>query len=75
MLPIFPTHRFNPQNIKADVVPTMIDGGTANTGSNAGHDFIIRALSDTGTSLGDAVVITRADRTITLGGGYSSRHR
>lgn len=34
MLPIFPTHRFNPQNIKADVVPTMIDGGTAINGDH-----------------------------------------
>lgn len=32
MLPIFPTHRFNPQIVKADVVPMMIDGGVAITG-------------------------------------------
>ena len=32
MLPIFPTHRFNPQIVKADVVPMMIDGGTAING-------------------------------------------
>lgn len=32
MLPIFPTHLFNPQAIKADVVPRLIDGGTAING-------------------------------------------
>lgn len=32
MLPIFPTHRFNPHVVKADVVPRMIDGGTALNG-------------------------------------------
>lgn len=34
MLPIFPTHLFNPQAIKADVVPRLIDGGTAINGDS-----------------------------------------
>lgn len=32
MLPIFPTHLFNPTGIKADVVPNTISGGTALNG-------------------------------------------
>lgn len=32
MLPIFPTHLFNPTGIKADVAPNMISGGTALNG-------------------------------------------
>ena len=31
-MPVFPTHLLNPQTIKADVRPTMIDGGTAING-------------------------------------------
>lgn len=29
---VYPTHQFNPQGIKADVVPRLIDGGTAING-------------------------------------------
>lgn len=57
-------------HIRAGNVARWLVGrnNAANSGANAGHDFIIRRLSDTGTNLGDAVTITRSDGTMTVGG-------
>jgi hypothetical protein len=41
---------------------------TAESGSNAGSNFLIRAFDDAGTSLGDAVTITRSSLNATFGG-------
>jgi hypothetical protein len=45
----------------------VLTGSTPEPGSNVGADFRIRRFDDSGTSLGDALTITRATGAITLG--------
>jgi hypothetical protein len=41
---------------------------TAESGSNAGSDFFLTSLNDTGAAIGNAISITRSDMTTTMGG-------
>lgn len=45
--------------------------GTAETGSNAGSDWVLNAYNDAGSSLGSALTITRATKAAAFGGTIS----
>jgi hypothetical protein len=51
---------------------TVSSNSTAESGSNAGSDFVVTAYSDADASLGSALTITRANRSAVFAGGINS---
>jgi hypothetical protein len=51
---------------------TVSSNSTAESGSNAGSDFVLTAYSDADASLGSALTITRANRSAVFAGGINS---
>lgn len=50
---------------------TLRADATAETGSNAGSDFALRALNDAGTAIGTALAVTRSTMAATFGGALT----
>jgi len=51
---------------------TVSSNSTAESGSNAGSDFVVTAYSDADASLGSALTITRSNRSAVFAGGINS---
>ena len=51
---------------------TVSSNSTAESGANAGSDFVLTAYSDADASLGSALTITRANRSAVFAGGINS---